>query len=350
MEKLFYKILSFVIVIVLVIAVFDECVGYVKGTAHDILENLLSPLKSCSADDDATEDLDKADPVTFKYLVIAQMKKQEIEINNISISNTNIKQEISPVNVLVNNSNQTITHQNKYINQTNINQTTLIQWVEQNNSNISQLETQYNYLVSRIDNLKSEIDGLKKQINSLKEAIIRKHYDKDNSMIMDKDNFEKMKSELQKDIQKLLDKFGALNGELKNNQSLILELKQTIDKCIHNIEEINKKMDELISKKAKTYYFIIDTEEELVSKNIISKGNLFNGLKVSANPNKDYFILLTENSKSIPLGSQDDKFEIMSDMPANSYEIRIVNKIKVLVIKDVKSFWSKTVFLIVLKK
>ncbi len=47
------------------------------------------------------------------------------------------------------------------------------------------------------------------------------------------------------------------------------------------------------------------------------------------------------------LGEEDMEFDVLSEMPADSYEYRVVNRVKVLIIKDVDRFWSQTAFLII---
>ena len=359
MDKIVYRIVSFMVLLALTIALFDECTGYVKRTAEDFMNSLYNPLKSCSSDNDVSNtDIDKADPIEFKYYITAQIVKQQNEIKNISTSIANISQEITPVSVLVNNCNQTIENQSKYISQTNINQTTLLQWVQENNSNMNRLESQYSYLASRIDNIKSEIKELKNQLASLKKAVSRKHYEKENSKIMDASDFAKMKKDLESEINELSGKIDALTKELRRNTSSMSKLKASVDDCIAKIEKLNKELDKAIGNgggttpplaEDKTYYFIIGTEDDLKSKEVISSGGLFGGLKVNPNPNKDLFGLLTDKNKSILLGSGESKFEVLSDMPSDSYEIRTINRTALIAIKDLEEFWSKTEFLIILQ-
>lgn len=364
MEKIVYKVVSFMVIFALALALLDDCVGCVKSATDSFLNSLFNPLKSCSNEDNVTgKDLYDADPIEFKYYVTAQIVKHENVIKNISVSNTNIKQEISPVNVLVNKYNQTVTNQNKYIKQTYINQTTLLEWVEENNTNIDYLKTKSKNLATQLDNIQSEIDGLKKQVKSLENAIRNKHFDKDHSKILGREDFNEMKIGLENDIKELSNKISALTKELNSNKSLIKDLNQSIEDCVHNIEEINKKLDKLIIKggqdttqspaptEEKTYYYIIDTEDELKTMGIVSKdgilGGIFGGLKVTPDPNKDLFALLTKSDRSILLGSEDYKFEVLSDMPDDSYQYRTINKITVLIITDVEKFWSQTEFLVI---
>ena len=364
MDKIVYRIVAFMVILALAIALFDECTSYVKKSAEGFKNSLFNPLKSCSNDNDVTKmDINNAGPIEFVYYIKAQILKNQTEIKNINTSITSIHQEISPVNVLVQNYNQKIVNQNKYTNLTKINQTTLLQWVQENNTNINNLESQYNYLASRIDNIQSETEKLKDQLNSLRITVLEKEYkkdinEKDPSKIVSRKDFDEMKDQLKDEIDELLRKITDLILEMKKNKSALTKLKKSVDECIAQIIKMNKKLDEAIGgdgggatnpTEDKTYYFIIGTEDDLKSKKVISSGGLFGGLKVNPNPNKDLFGLMTDKNKSILLGSGELKFEVLSDMPAESYEIRIINKAALIVIKDLEVFWSKTEFLIILQ-
>lgn len=195
-------------------------------------------------------------------------------------------------------------------------------------------------------------------MKSLKSAM-RRNENKNGSVVYGPDgvtntteleNYKTLQKELNENINKLLEKIENLKREVAANNRLLEELKQSIDRCTRELKKINEKLDKLIEQndvEDKTYYFIIGTEDDLKSKGLITSGGLFGGLKVTPSPNKELFALLTEKDKTIPLGKEDAVYDVLSDIPVDSYEYRTVNKVKVLIIKDVKTFWSRTEFLII---
>lgn len=371
MVKLVVKICAFFIILGVLISLMDNC----QGNSFDKLldDMFFSSSKETKDSDDVTfDDVEDADPDQFNIyanIILSQISNQYVSCNTTNIS---ISQEIIPINNQIVNINQSISNQNNYISKSSINQNTLINWTTDNRTNISQLNSQYQRLNENIETLKSDIEKLKREFKSLKKAIEKNetHFEKyirELSIKYKKEvleaetaKYEAIKREIVKRLNRLSDKISSLEKEIESNSEKLKELDISIKKIIRQLTEINKKLDELIEKSGNieqatvdndvNYYFIIDTEEVLKSKGIISSTGLFGSLTINPNLDKDNFGILTKQNKTIPLGGKEDKFDIISEMPDDSYEFRIINDVKVLIIKDVNKFWSISEYLVIIKE
>lgn len=359
MEKIVYKIVGFMVVLGIIISVLEDCKGSIVDRMLDVF---LNPLTSCDRQK-YIDELDKEKPknaAEFIGVCITQIGICNNDITNISSTNINIQEEFKSVNKLVNNYNQIISNHNNIIKNTTINQNNLTNWVDEHNTYVNILNNKYDDVRAKIDALTKEQKELKDKIESLKDYVSK--YDK----ILSEDYY-KEKTKIENYISELNIKLSSLTTEINTSKKMLKELKESIDKCTHEIEKINKKLDELSSGDVpvvdsvdgtgkgsdgdeienKTFYIIIGSEDELKEKGIVISGGLFGGLKVTSNPNKDLFAFLSGKDKSILLGSEKSDFDVISDIPADSYDIRIINKTKILVIKDINSFWSKTEYLVI---
>lgn len=353
MVKLVVRICMFFIIFAFILSFLGRCTDSVLDR---FLDDFLNPIESVKGKDYITDDdIANASPIEYSTYVGIKMSQYNQLYISYNTTNINIKPEITHVNVLIESCNQSITEQNSYVNKTKIDQIILIQWVNENKSKINTLKEKYDILKNKIDNLKSEIKKLRSDVKSLESAMRRN----ENKMIYGPDgatntteleNYKTLQKELNENINKLLEKIENLEREVAANNRLLKKLKQSIDRCTRELKKINEKLDKLIEQndvEDETYYFIIGTEDDLKSKGLITSGGLFGGLKVTPSPNKELFALLTDKDKTIPLGKEDAEYDVLSDIPADSYEYRTVNKVKVLIIKDAKTFWSRTEFLII---
>ena len=350
MVKLVVRICMFFIIFAFILSFLGRCTG---SSFDRFLDDFLNPTESVKDKNYITDDdIANASPIEYNTYVGIKMSQYNQLYISYNTTNINIKQEITPVNVLIESCNQSITEQNSYVNKTQIDQTILMQWVNENKSKINTLKEKYDILKNKIDNLESEIKKLRSDVKSLKSAMRRneENFYKNVTNTTELENYKTLQKELNENINKLLEKIENLKREVAANNRLLEELKQSIDCCTRELKKINEKLDKLIEQndvEDKTYYFIIGTEDDLKSKGLITSGGLFGGLKVTPSPNKELFALLTEKDKTIHLGKEDAEYDVLSDIPADSYEYRTVNKVKVLIIKDAKTFWSRTEFLII---
>ncbi len=377
MVKLVVRIVAFFLIFGLILSWLKSCEG---SPLDRWLSKLLDPTEDSGrfSDNITNEDIRNADPTEFNIYVniaISKLNEQYISCNS---TNINISQEINPIYVQIDQYNQTINNQTNYIKNSNINQVSLIEWAENNRTSISLLNDKYNNLNNKIDGLNSELKDLNSKIKSLRNDIEsnRKHFSDYIRKLEDKykkqgieiskiteiiksetEKYNKLQNELKELIEKLTSKVKSLTQELNATKAKLEDLDKSIKKCIKKLEELNKKIDELIKKSGRdpinddtNYYYIIDTEEKLKAKGIVFSDGLSDELHVVSEPDKSYFALLTDKNKTIKLGKEKDSFEVLSDMPAHSYEFRSINNMKVLTITDLKGFWSKTKYLVIMKE
>lgn len=375
MVKFVVKVVGFMVVLAFLIGSLENCEGPLARCSSDLLdptEGFGCTGKNGGNDKEGyitDDDISNADPMAFYAYV--NIRLSQINQNYVSYNSTNIRlsQEINPVFVKVDNYNQTITQQTNYISNSNINQQTLLQWTDDNRNSINLLNNDYTNLVNKTDELKKAIEALRSNVKDLKQAMEanKKHFTKylqalrnekvDKSIIETKtDEYKTFQKELNERLEKLTERIQALTKELNANTENLKQLKKAVGKCIDKLIELNKKLDKLIQQGGETlppmdtdYFYIIDTEEGLIDKGIINSDGA-DDLNVRSNPDKIYFAILTDKDKSLTLGREKDKFEVLSDMPADSYEFRVINQKDVLVIKDIKRFWSKTKYLVIVKK
>lgn len=362
MVKLVVRIVAFFLIFGIILCLLDNC----KGSSFEkFVDDIFSFSDNTKDKEDVScNDIENADPAQLNIYVNIMLSNINQQYVTYNTTNIDISQTIASINTQIDNYYQSITNQTNYINRTNINQNTLINWATDNREFIAKLEKQYQSLRENNDNLLSEIKKLQQEIRSLKESIRRnkehfkRYVEKYNRDVIEKENikYAALITELNERIEELSSKIEFLSKELNSNTRNLNELNKTIEECINKIKELNKKIDTLIEKSGNAqetedvnYYYIIDTEDNLKSKGIVSSNGLLGELSVASNPDKDYFAILTDKNKTIRLGREKDRFELLSDMPSNSYEFRIINNSNILIITDINNFWSKTKYLIIMK-
>lgn len=361
---------KFVVRIVAFFVIFAFILGSLKNCEGSSFEKFVDDIFSFSdnakdKDDVSYDDIKNADPTQlniYANIMLSNINQQYVTYNT---TNIDVSQTIISVDTQIENYNQTITNQTNYISRTNINQNTLINWTTDNREFISRIEKQFAELTDKNNSLQSVINDLKQEIKSLKKSVEnnKNHFEsyikKYNQDVIESEKikYDALINELKARIEALSDKISALSNELKSNTTKIKQLQQSMNKCIKKIDSLNNKLDSLIEQSGKTqeiedlnYYYIIDTKDNLKSKGVVSSSVFSSDLTVVPNPDKDHFAILTDKNKTITLGREKDSFELLSDMPANSYEFRTINNKKVLIITDIKSFWSKTKYLIIIKE
>lgn len=371
MVKFVVKVCTFMLVLAMIIGWLGENIG---SPLDQMFSKIFSSDEVKDKDDITYNDIKKADADqlnVYANVKLSQLNQQYITYNSTNIS---LSQELTSINNFINLCENNISQQTSYINTSNINQNTLISWASDNSDNISKLENRYNSLNEQIEKMDSDISSLKREILSLKDAINSNEYKQqllewensskssDNnysSINIDVVNAEKKKYDailldLKERIKELNSKVQTLNRELNSNTTALKTLKTTINECVRQLNSLNAKLKKLIqqsgSPKDTSYYFIIDSEDVLKSKGVVSSGGLFGGLTVSPNPDQNLFGILTDKNKTIVLGNTDGNYDVISNMPPDSYEFRTVNNVKVIVINDITAFWSKTKYLVIVKK
>ena len=161
----------------------------------------------------------------------------------------------------------------------------------------------------------------------------------------------------------LLEQFTQLNQYLITVNTHITELSNSTDpeaiKLLNDLKKLQKKIKKLLEKieanlnkkdNDKKCYYAIGSESELIEANVIKK-NWIGQLVVI--PSKDdenpYYISgLQSTIGQLPLYAKEA--EVISEMPSSSYELRAINSLLILNIKDSDKFWSKTSHLVVVTK
>lgn len=352
MVKLVTRICAFMIGLAFLISWLHSC----EGNPFDrFLDDLFDPTESVKDKNYISDDdIKNADPNQLNIYVnirLSEINQQYVVCNSTNISLT---EEIKPIYVQLNQCNSSITTQNNYISKSNINQNTLINWATDNRSYITTLERSQQSLVDKINDLTIKIKELDKQIKSLKNAIKSNNCKCDTEE--EREKYNALKLELNDRLEKLTNQIKKLSAELRSNNSEIERIKDKIDDCIKELEKLNKKIDKLIetsetssvSQQDTNYYYIVGTEDDLKLKGVIYSDDLSGALKIQPNLDNKYFAILTDKNRTVTLGKETDEFKILSDIPG-SYDVKYINGKKVLVINDVKTFWSKTKYLIIVK-
>lgn len=350
MDKFLFKIFTLIIGIAIVISLFEQCMAEMKQTAEEFKESLLNPLKSCSGDKGSS------DPATT-YVTInnvsLRVTQQQTKIQNINISLTTIKQEITTVVTIVEECNRHNERLEELLRQSQRDKETLLRWLEENKTYQERMEAQYKSLLTRMKDMEAEVKELKSEQDKLKRELEQLRCENE----LERLAFEAKKKELESHISSLAESVESLTREVSDSKKKINELKESLDDSIRQIEKLNKEInrlrgivdagDQQTTTQDTTYYYYVATKDELLSNEVVSSGGLFGGLKVNPEPDKDLFTSISKSEKSIFIGKAEAEYDVLSDMPADSYDYRNVNKKKYLIIKDAERFWSNTQYLII---
>lgn len=157
-----------------------------------------------------------------------------------------------------------------------------------------------------------------------------------------------------------------LRAQIDSQASEIEQLKTSLNKANTRISELNTTVDSLnttvadvtnakneaeqksedLANELNTCYYAIGSKSELKSHNIIETGFLRKSKLMKGQFDQKFFTTADKRSlSSISLHSK--KAEVLTNHPADSYEIETRGEQKVLVIKNAAKFWSLSNFLVV---
>ena len=163
--------------------------------------------------------------------------------------------------------------------------------------------------------------------------------------------FERMIANLNKRVKDKDGEISRLKEELEGMNFKVKELNQSIDElALENMrkqKELEANIDEL-----NTAYFAYGTDEELNSKNVLTKEGGFLGLgkqeALKDGFNTEYFSIIDKTkTKSFLIYSK--KAELVTNHPKGSYKfIGDDKRIDSLVITDPDSFWKASKYMVVL--
>ncbi len=146
-----------------------------------------------------------------------------------------------------------------------------------------------------------------------------------------------------------------LKKQLENNSLEITQLNFTIEglqsvvDSLENVRNAKEQQLTVADEQLHKAHYVFGTRRELKEQNIISKDGIFN-LKVSGEGyNEEYFTTIDYREvDSIPLFN--DKADILSVHPENSYSLEEEEGSLTLVISDKDAFWSMSRYLVVMVK
>lgn len=157
-----------------------------------------------------------------------------------------------------------------------------------------------------------------------------------------------------------------LRAQIDSQASEIEQLKTSLNEANTRIGELNTAVDSLnttvadvtnakkeaeqksedLANELNTCYYAIGSKSELKSHNIIETGFLRKSKLMKGQFDQKFFTTADKRSlSSISLHSK--KAEVLTNHPADSYEIETRGEQKVLVIKNAAKFWSLSNFLVV---
>ena len=157
-----------------------------------------------------------------------------------------------------------------------------------------------------------------------------------------------------------------LRAQIDSQASEIEQLKTSLNEANTRIGELNTAVDSLnttvanvtnakneaeqksedLANELNTCYYAIGSKSELKSHNIIETGFLRKSKLMKGQFDQKFFATADKRSlSSISLHSK--KAEVLTNHPADSYEIETRGEQKVLVIKNAAKFWSLSNFLVV---
>ncbi len=165
--------------------------------------------------------------------------------------------------------------------------------------------------------------------------------------------------ELQKMIAHLTDELNEKDAQIAALQSQLAEsnasLKDVIQKFNDSMEVISKQKEEIstITNDMNTVYYAIGTMKELKQKGVVTKEGGIAGIGSTTELKKDfnasYFTKADLTALNIlPLYNKFEK--LVTSHPTDSYKINGTGKSDTLVIKDAKSFWSQSKYLVIIVK
>ena len=165
--------------------------------------------------------------------------------------------------------------------------------------------------------------------------------------------------ELQKMIAHLTEELNEKDAQIAALQSQLAEtnasLKDMITKFNDSMQVVAKQKEQIttMTNDMNTVYYAIGTMKELKQKGVVSKEGGIVGIGGTAELKKDfntsYFTKADMTTlHALPLFSKFEK--VVTNHPTDSYTITGANKSDSLVIKNAKSFWSQSKYLVIIVK
>ncbi len=263
--------------------------------------------------DSSTKKIMSADNATLTQ-AIADRDSLIALINDISSDMAQIKQ-LEQIISISNVSNEISSDKNKIREEIEAIKITLRQRQEKLNSLEEQLKSsklKNKQLDKTIKNLKQQIETQKNEIDSLTNALT---FAKQQIISLENDK-------------------DSLNQTITSITEEKEQIEDVAIKAIEDVNELNK------------CYYAIGTKKELKNNKILETGFLKKSKLLEGDFNANFFNTLDKRTfNKLDLHSKDAK--ILTKHPTGSYSIEDVNGQKVLYIKDIKSFWNLSNYLVI---
>jgi hypothetical protein len=165
--------------------------------------------------------------------------------------------------------------------------------------------------------------------------------------------------ELQKMIAHLSEEINEKDAQIAALQSQLAEsnasLKDIINKFNDSMQVVYKQKETIttLTNDMNTVYYAVGTMKELKKKGVVSKTGGIVGIGATTELKKDFNTSYFTKSDlttlhALPLFSKFDK--IVTNHPGDSYTVTGNKKSDSLIIKDAKSFWSQSKYLVIIVK
>lgn len=156
-------------------------------------------------------------------------------------------------------------------------------------------------------------------------------------------------SEFQKLIENLLNKIEVMEEEIEMLRVELSDLDQEYIELLEAYQEQTALAAETLRELNKAYYAYGSTQELLANEVIIKEGGFIGiGKKthLKGDFNEDYFTEI-DQSKTKTIEVVGEKVKFITDHPSSSYEVKSNGKNHKIIIKDQKSFWKVSKYLVV---
>ena len=164
---------------------------------------------------------------------------------------------------------------------------------------------------------------------------------------------ERTLARLTKALEEETAKVFALQAQLAQRDSMIVELGNTVEtikKDVSDLKEETSRQQEKIAEQDENLHsawYVFGTRKELREQNIVTRDGLFSANRIlQGDFNKSYFVKIDlRKTKSIPLYSS--RAKILTTHPKASYTLEKENGNFTLIINDTKDFWSVSRYLVI---
>lgn len=206
-------------------------------------------------------------------------------------------------------------------------------------------------MTSQKAQLKNDITAIREALQQRRERLaqlenkLKKHADKNSSMLKTIDNLKEQIAQNESQITALTDQLAAANIKIEELGTKVDSLNVSVanekadkEKAIENATELENEMN--------TCYYALGSKKELEKHNIIKTGFLRKTKIMQGDYELSYFTKADRrNLTSIPFNSKNGK--VLTNQPADSYAINESNGQKVLVITNPTRFWNAGNFVVI---